>query len=123
MKRGILVLSLLAAVLVIPLAKGGGSSDTIVIKGLEKLYGPVEFSHGDHEELAEDCSSCHHHSDEPLACGECHEPISVYHYKGKERKAGIGLKGAYHGLCIGCHKENESGPVGCTDCHAKKAGK
>jgi len=98
----------LAAVLVIPLAKGGGSSDTIVIKGLEKLYGPVEFSHGDHEELAEDCSSCHHHSDEPLACGE---------------KAGIGLKGAYHGLCIGCHKESESGPVGCTDCHAKKAGK
>ena len=31
------------------------------------------------------------------------------------------LKEAYHGQCIGCHREIEMGPTGCMDCHVKRA--
>ena len=96
--------------------------ETITMDILINRYGSVEFSHGYHAEIADDCSSCHHHSEEGStpACGECHEPITIYHYEGAQRGPSIGLKGAYHRQCLGCHQEMESGPVGCTDCHEKE---
>ena len=96
--------------------------ETITLDMLINRYGSVEFSHGYHAEIAGHCSSCHHHSEEGStpACGECHEPITVYQYQGAQRETSIGLKGAYHRQCLGCHQEMESGPVGCTDCHEKE---
>ena len=96
--------------------------ETITLDILINRYGSVEFSHGYHAEITGDCISCHHHSEEGStpACGECHEPITVYQYYGAQRETSIGLKGAYHRQCLGCHQEMESGPVGCTDCHEKE---
>jgi uncharacterized paraquat-inducible protein A len=96
--------------------------ETFTMDSLSQRYEPVEFSHGYHAEMIGDCTMCHHHSEEGTtpACGECHEPITVYHYEGTERETSIGLKGAYHQQCMGCHEEWGSGPVGCTDCHARK---
>jgi hypothetical protein len=96
--------------------------ETLTLDMLTKRYGPVEFSHLYHADMTGDCTTCHHHSEEGTTpgCGECHEPITVYHYEGTERKPGIGLKGAYHRQCMGCHEEWGSGPMGCTDCHERK---
>ncbi len=92
--------------------------ETIVIKRLENLYGEVEFPHSDHFDYVDDCSVCHHHSGKKtVSCVNCHKPFEVYKYEGSKRKTGLGLKGAYHGRCLRCHMEEESGPVGCTDCH------
>jgi len=84
---------------------------------LSKIYEPVLFSHGQHTLMAEDCATCHHHS-EPgvtLACKECHG--APFDPKNLNMP---GLKGAYHLQCMGCHQQMSSGPVGCTDCHAKR---
>ena len=124
-KLGVLSVLFMTILLCITLAYPTDIPETITLDILSKRYGPVEFSHRYHAEMADDCASCHHHSEKGAtpACGECHEPIIVYHYKGSERETGIGLKGAYHRQCLGCHKEMESGPVGCTDCHEKEAKK
>jgi len=76
---------------------------------LTKTYEPVTFSHGMHALLAEDCVACHHHSQpgQTPSCNECHGTSSE-------------LKDKYHHLCIDCHKEMKIGPIGCTECHAKK---
>lgn len=95
------------------------ASDIIVIDYLKNLYGPVEFTHQAHIGYVDDCTACHHFSEEPVRCSECHQPIVVYRYEGPKRKTSIGLKGAYHGLCLGCHKDMD-GPMGCEDCHEKR---
>jgi predicted CXXCH cytochrome family protein len=90
-----------------------------ILNALEKIYEPVTFSHGTHTLLADDCATCHHHSEpgQTLACNECHG--APFDPKNLNMP---GLKGAYHLQCMGCHQEMDSGPVGCTECHAKKAG-
>jgi hypothetical protein len=99
--------------------------ETITLDSLSTRYGPVEFSHGQHANIAGNCAKCHHHSPKGStpACGECHESIVVYHYNAEKREPDLGLKGAYHRQCMGCHEKMESGPVGCTDCHEKKVKK
>ena len=90
--------------------------ETCTLGRLAKIYEPVEFPHEMHTYVTEDCASCHHHSQEgeTPSCSECHNASSA-----KER--GIkGLKEAYHGNCIVCHREMETGPTGCADCHVKK---
>lgn len=90
---------------------------TYTLNDLEKTYDPVTFSHGMHTDFADNCATCHHHSPagETPACGECHgAPFDP------ENLAMPGLKGAYHRQCMGCHKEFDAGPAGCTECHAKK---
>jgi hypothetical protein len=92
---------------------------TLTMKSLENIYQPVVFSHGLHAEMGGDCATCHHHSPagQTHACGECHgKPFNP------ENLNMPGLKGAYHLQCLSCHREMGSGPVGCTECHAKKAG-
>ncbi len=54
--------------------------------------------------IIEACDKCHRWPDEP------------------DNPARIGLKGAYHRQCIGCHKNismESFTPVDCEDCHKK----
>jgi hypothetical protein len=86
--------------------------ETAVIGSLAKIYQPVTFSHGMHALVADDCASCHHHSepDQTPSCKECHG----------SRPNIPKLKDAYHGQCMGCHKEMGMGPTSCAECHTKK---
>jgi hypothetical protein len=98
--------------------------DTIYLKALSKTYQPVRFSHGYHIGLAKNCPPCHHHNEAggTPPCGSCHENTTIYRYKGADRKTGLGLKAAYHGLCVGCHEKGK-GPTACSACHGEKADK
>lgn len=123
MKRIALLLVLMAGILLaVTVTYTAAAPDMIIIGSLAKVYGPVEFSHSQHAEIAGDCAKCHHHSPKGNTprCGRCHEAITVYRYDPKRKGPDLGLKGAYHGQCMGCHREMESGPLGCTDCHQKK---
>ncbi len=91
--------------------------ETVKLKSLAAVYEPVTFSHDMHSLVAEDCAVCHHRSPagQTPACSKCH------HASLDSKKSGPpGLKDAYHGQCIGCHKEMDMGPRGCTECHAKR---
>ncbi|OGP55003.1 MAG: hypothetical protein A2Y65_11245 [Deltaproteobacteria bacterium RBG_13_52_11] len=125
MRLTLLSILFVSIFLFVALAYPTDTPKTITLESVSNVYGPVEFSHRYHAEMAGDCASCHHHSAKGStpACGECHESITVYRYKGAQRETGIGLKGAYHRQCMGCHTEMESGPVGCTDCHEKEVKK
>jgi len=101
--------------------------EDISINGLENLYGPSAFTHKAHVDYAGSCTECHHHSPagEYPACAECHSARPIL--TPAEGQNGVrsddkmpGLKAAYHQQCMNCHKSMESGPMGCTDCHAKK---
>lgn len=124
MRLTLLSILFVSIFLFVALAYPTDTPKTIQLDSLSKVYQPVEFSHRYHAEMAGDCASCHHHSAKGStpACGECHEPITVYRYSTKG-ETDIGLKGAYHLKCMGCHKEMGSGPVGCTDCHEKEVKK
>jgi hypothetical protein len=122
MRMSLLSMLFVTIFLFIALAYSANIPETITLDSLSNIYGPVTFSHHAHAEMIGDCASCHHHSKKGStpACGECHELITIYQYSGAQRETRIGLKGAYHLKCMGCHKDMGSGPVGCTDCHEKK---
>ena len=122
MRLTLISIVLVSIFLLIALAYPTDTPEAITLDILSKRYGPVEFSHGYHAEMIGDCAYCHHHSPEGStpACGECHEAITVYQYRGAQRETSIGLKGAYHRQCLGCHQEMEIGLVGCIDCHEKE---
>jgi len=135
-------------------------NSTVVNKYSDK-YEAVRFMHRKHANVLEDCSICHHRmprdekdtygkpvtmasliADEeiPVGCAECHaEPFD------SKNLHTPGLKGAYHQLCMDCHKESEQiphvrgpvihsamargpiartldtrAPTDCLACHAKK---
>lgn len=115
------------------------------IDQLSKDFAPVQFDHASHVEMVGDCGECHHHTtgapsknpdcmrchdsgstSERIACRNCHvpEPFSADYLKkmAEDRKRyhrdPLGLKGAYHRNCMGCH-ESSGGPTGCLDCHAR----
>jgi len=97
-----------------------GMSETLSLGRVAKIYGPVTFSHGMHSLVAEDCATCHHHSQagQTPACSKCHGASS------ESKQSGIpGLKDAYHRQCIGCHREMDMGPTGCAECHTSKGAK
>lgn len=71
-----------------------------------KLGAPCSSCHKDMEGIViEACDKCHRWADEP------------------DNPARIGLKGAYHRQCIGCHEKTAPGdyymPTDCTGCHRK----
>lgn len=115
------------------------------IDQLSKDFAPVLFDHASHVDMVGDCGECHHHtagtaskdpdcmrchdsggSGERVACRDCHaaQPFSADHLKTtmEDRKRyhrdPLGLKGAYHRNCMGCH-EAGGGPTGCLDCHPR----
>jgi hypothetical protein len=91
--------------------------ETLKLGHVEEVYQAVTFTHQMHSLIAEECGVCHHHAPagQTPACSKCHLASAA----SKESKA-PGLKDAYHGQCIGCHKEIEMGPTGCMECHVKK---
>jgi hypothetical protein len=86
----------------------------------------VRFTHAAHQGLdGVSCTTCHHvfkngrnildpstlaEGDPSLRCASCHATARE-------------LRGAYHGLCIGCHDARKrdggvTGPRTCGECHA-----
>ena len=116
--------------------------DTIQIKSLSNLFSPVAFDHSMHIGIADGCAFCHHRGpgelakgqncdqchpngakEQPRSCKSCHpaNPFSKVALKEqadtlRHHRDILGLKGAYHQACMGCHKEM-GGPTGCQDCH------
>jgi hypothetical protein len=117
----------------------------VQIDALSQYFGGVEFDHELHLGFTENCSDCHHHrfdngvSEEGCAkchagqqkefssaCGDCHvtKPFDAASIRKAESNPEryhldiIGLKGAYHINCRGCHLENGA-PSGCQDCHQR----
>ncbi|MGA7828457.1 MAG: cytochrome c3 family protein [Geobacteraceae bacterium] len=124
------------------LAKNMNMPDTVELDSIENLYGKVPFNHSQHVTIAGDCSVCHHHTTgTPVTnpdCARCHknsgattvvsckgchaaQPFSAAVMRKKNKNAyhidTLGLKGAYHQCCTGCHRVM-GGPTGCQDCHA-----
>lgn len=137
------------------------SLNSPVVNKYSDLYEPVRFMHSKHANVLGDCSICHHRI--PRGDGDRYgEPVSMTQLKEREiepvscalchtdpfnpKDLGTpGLKGAYHRLCIGCHRESEQiphnrgpviyssmvrgptvrtldtrAPTDCLACHAKK---
>jgi len=117
--------------------------DTVDLDSIESLYGKVAFNHAVHVTIAGDCSVCHHHTTgtpvQDANCARCHknsgasavvtckgchvaQPFSAAVMRNKSKTAyhidTLGLKGAYHQNCTGCHQKM-GGPTGCLDCHAR----
>ncbi|MCD6353832.1 MAG: cytochrome c3 family protein [Proteobacteria bacterium] len=74
--------------------------------------GKVLFDHNMHStEYDIGCIDCHHYYEEgegmPLSCIECH-------YKDGDNYS---RAEAFHSQCLDCHKEQETGPVKCGECH------
>ena len=98
--------------------------ETIVIDTLADKYNPVVFDHRLHASMAQmngGCESCHHHNPpgKILPCSTCHQ-------KGVKRTdlSKPSLKGAYHQLCISCHRKWNTQwktKSSCTTCHKRKA--
>jgi hypothetical protein len=95
--------------------------DSPILQKEENDYEPVRFMHKKHAAVVGDCLKCHHYRPEdPSAseterCSACHQESFKPEVPGR-----VGLKAAYHRQCMGCHKEWDKGPVGCTDCHGKQ---
>ncbi|MEW6615795.1 MAG: sulfate respiration complex hexadecaheme cytochrome HmcA [Thermodesulfobacteriota bacterium] len=115
-------------------------SGDITIKTMERDYMPAKFPHlriikklteisnssnlakKFHNDQKTICSACHHKS--PLEAKKEVPLCSTCHSVNMEPKKTDtpGLLGAYHRLCLGCHKEMRIEPMNCTGCHAEKTG-
>lgn len=129
-----------------PAAFGAPIPDTITLNENGKLFKPFSFDHAGHIELIRECADCHHHTTGTLVldqnCLRCHQnssPTAVVSCKGchsstpfspetlAAKRADqkryhldkMGLKGAMHKSCIGCHSKEGAGPVGCRQCHPR----
>ncbi len=98
-------------------AEPSGAAQLLNSAVLVEMYGPASFGHELHQRISDDCTSCHHYSENrtPL-CKECHntsfDPDDLH-------KPGIDR--IFHLRCISCHVENQAGPTECTQCHSKAA--
>jgi len=86
------------------------------------FYGPVRFMHKKHASISNDCTVCHHYrpstpdASETIRCSACHQ--NSFNPIAPDR---IGLKGAIHRQCMGCHKQLHRGPIRCSSaCHEKR---
>lgn len=141
------IIGILAALLMTAMPSSltaGGMPDSVVLDSLADLYEKVTFDHARHATIVENCADCHHHTTgaagtDPncarchrnasvsgiVACRGCHEarPFSAASMRQQGKTAyhtdRLGLKGAYHQGCTGCH-ERMGGPTGCQDCHTRK---
>ncbi len=115
--------SVVFLILVTSLATSGSTEiaptepDEVTIEEMSHWFGPVEFSHADHQESAADCTACHH-DEEPDDIGLCSGCHGVDY--DPEDPETPDLKMAFHLLCIGCHQQ-EDAPRECVDCHERKA--
>ncbi len=79
--------------------------ERILIKYAQKSKTPTPFGHWEHQEFGEPCKKCHHTGLDEPTCSACHD--------GPDE-----AKKAFHGVCIGCHKENGI-DASCASCHPK----
>jgi hypothetical protein len=79
--------------------------ENMIIDHVQKKKSGVPFPHKKHQELGEDCYSCHHKGLQDPTCRTCHDEVKD-------------AKKIYHKNCISCHKENDI-PAKCDDCHPK----
>ncbi|MHB2154032.1 cytochrome c3 family protein [Calditrichota bacterium GD2] len=94
----------------------------LIIDTLQNQYAPAVFTHRLHAQMGEmmgGCESCHHHNPPGRVrpCIECHKVERDM--KDLSRPS---LKGAYHQLCINCHRSWDtdwSKTSDCYFCHAK----
>lgn len=116
-----------------------------VLDSLSRLYGPVNFPHATHIDIAESCSTCHHqhgHIAGVPACGKCHELAPVVFKQSLNvskmppcrtcHPVAINvddpdvptLQVAYHLQCLSCHAEADElrgRPKNCTAvCHERR---
>ena len=93
--------------------------EKVTLGHISHLYKPVTFDHRLHSALTDSCIHCHHQQGEvemTPPCRECHNTVST-----TDGAMKLGLKDAYHEQCRNCHRGKGEGPLGCTDCHAKKS--
>jgi hypothetical protein len=120
--------------------------DSITLNQSGKLFNPFAFDHAKHIQMIKECSDCHHHTTGTLvldpncvrchknssptavvACNGCHssspfspETVAEKHAAQQRYHQGkMGLKGAMHQNCIGCHTKQAAGPVDCQGCHKR----
>lgn len=127
------------------MAQSEDAPDEVQLDSMVYLYEAVSFDHSAHVDMVDnDCTRCHHHTTgmqpsnsqclpchansgpaEQVACRDCHaanrfsaETVKAIAGDGTRYHVDhLGLKGAYHQLCRGCHAA-EGAPTGCEDCHA-----
>lgn len=112
--------------------------EKVIIKAMVQTYEPAEFPHRRivrkleagirnsplaarfHRDQSSVCQGCHHNSPSsknPPACASCHgKPSDGF-------QARIGLKGAYHEQCIGCHlamRMEKPAATACVECHKER---
>lgn len=99
------------------LALAADAPEKVEIKVLENLYEPCLFDHKLHTDAAPKCETCHHRPGPAggnVECATCHKvPFD------EDNLAVIGLKGALHVQCMGCH-EKSGAKNDCQACHEKK---
>jgi hypothetical protein len=119
--------------------------DLVLLDSLSDAYEGVRFDHALHDSYAA-CVECHHHvagqpSADPacsnchrsgavggaVACKSCHltdrfsdDSLSMRRNLSRYHIDIIGLLGAFHLNCLGCHLSLTAGPTGCLDCHQSK---
>jgi hypothetical protein len=95
--------------------------ETSILDHLVDTYPPYEFNHKEHaEDFTDGCADCHHEVSDVEVVASCR----ACHNTKKESEDGIpGLMDAYHKQCRDCHKEADSGPTKCQECHPKKRDK
>ncbi len=86
------------------------SSDRVG-EGFKEMHASIEIRMGGA------CLTCHEdlNDKEFQKCGHCHVASNEPDYPAR-----IGLKGAYHRQCIGCHQEQAASvyaPIDCISCH------
>ena len=121
--------------------------DALLLDALSGAYKEVHFDHGLHDSYAS-CVECHHHvagqpsaepgcnychrfgtTESPVDCKSCHlvnrfseESLALQSNHTRYHIDIVGLIGAYHLKCVGCHLSITAGPTGCQDCHHKQDG-
>lgn len=84
-----------------------------VVNAIAARVEKSQMANSFHQDQSGLCMGCHHNSPktlEPPKCSSCHSKNSA----GEDGMPG--LKGAYHGQCIGCHQSMKVESVPATDC-------
>jgi len=131
---GVIVTAFLGSMLLATQSEEG--PEEVIIKSElwgEKKYEDFTFAHKKHAvERNIACEQCHHvyedgknvwqKCQEVQKCGECHTDSKTGKAlrEASEEEKKLSLYKAFHDQCRGCHKEQEKGPVKCTECHKKK---
>ena len=121
--------------------------ELVRLDSLSGPYGEVRFDHSLHVSYAS-CAECHHHlagrpSTDPVCsgchpsgssgavirCRSCHlanrfsaDRLSADRGQPRYHIDVVGLLGAYHINCLGCHLSLTAGPTGCLECHRRNGG-